>query len=134
MTNPQNGLRPTLAEITRRPFVKSSFSGGQGSCVGIKRFGNWTVVGKHELGDASPVLVFPSTDWDEFCIRVSRGEESSAGEVAAVFTPDGGFTLTEATNDRAPIIVYDKAEWDAFALGARAGELRGANTRGTLVS
>lgn len=134
MTQPQNSPRPTLADISQRPFVKSSFSGGQGSCVGIKRFDDWTVVGKHELGDASPTLVFPSTDWDEFCSRVAQGERTSAGEVIAVFTPDGGFTLTEATNGQAPVIIYDKAEWDAFELGIQAGELHGAHPQGTLVS
>ncbi|WP_017582519.1 DUF397 domain-containing protein [Nocardiopsis valliformis] len=126
MTRHQNGSRPSLAEITQLPFVKSSFSGGQGSCVGIKRFGPWTIVGKHELGEASPTLAFPSADWDEFCTRIAQGEKTSFGEVTAAFTPEGGFTLTEATNPQAPIIVYDRAEWDAFQLGAQAGELRSA--------
>ncbi|GAB3709210.1 DUF397 domain-containing protein [Nocardiopsis oceani] len=134
MTHSQNDTRPNIAEIAQRPFVKSSFSGGQGSCVGIKRFGTWTVVGKHELGADSPTLIFPNSDWNEFCTRVARNERASAGEVSAIFTPEGGFTLTESTNEQAPTIVYDKAEWDAFKLGAQAGELRGAYPQGTLVS
>lgn len=134
MTHPSGRPRPTQVEVTQQPFTKSTFSGGQGSCVGIKRFGDWTVVGKHELDDASPTLFFPSAHWDEFCTLVARGERTSIGEVAAVFTADGGFTLTEASNDVAPTILYDRDEWEAFRLGVEAGELRSETTLGVLVS
>ena len=125
--------RPTPAEITARPFTKSSFSGGQGSCVGIKRFGHWTVVGKTQLGEHSPTLVFPNETWDRFCTSVAQGDRISIGTVQAVFTSDGGFTLTESDNDQAPKIAYDRSEWEAFRLGVQAGELRGSDPRGVLV-
>ncbi|MFV2199081.1 DUF397 domain-containing protein [Nocardiopsis sp. LOL_012] len=134
MTHPSGGPRPTQVEVAQQPFTKSTFSGGQGSCVGIKRFGEWTVVGKHELGDDSPTLFFPSAHWDGFCSSIARGKPRSVGEVDAVFTPEGGFTLTEASNDDAPVIVYDRDEWDAFKLGVDAGELRSDDPRGVLVS
>ncbi|RKS05908.1 uncharacterized protein DUF397 [Nocardiopsis sp. Huas11] len=134
MIHPSGDPRPTSAEITEQSFTKSSFSGGQGSCVGIKRFGDWTVVGKHELAAASPTLIFPRADWDGFCALVARGERTGVGEVAAAFTSDGGFTLTETSNVGAPTIVYDRDEWEAFKLGVEAGELRSGDPRGTLVS
>ncbi|OLT30709.1 hypothetical protein BJF83_24615 [Nocardiopsis sp. CNR-923] len=91
-------------------------------------------MGKHELGAASPTLFFPNAHWDKFCSSIARGKPGSVGEVAAVFTSDGGFTLTEASNDAAPTIAYDRDEWDAFRLGVEAGELRSENPRGVLVS
>lgn len=125
--------RPISTEITAQPFTKSSFSGGQGSCVGIKRFSDWTVVGKTQLGEHSPTLVFANADWDRFCAHIAQGHRSPTGMVQATFTPDGGFTLTETDNDQAPTIVYDQAEWDAFELGVQAGELQGTEPRGVLV-
>lgn len=125
--------RPTSAEISTRSFTKSSFSGGQGSCVGIKRFDHWTVVGKTQLGEHSPTLVFTNSDWDRFCSSVAQGDPTSIGTVQAVLTSDGGFTLTESGNEQAPDIVYDRTEWEAFKLGVQAGELRGAEPRGVLV-
>lgn len=125
--------RPTSAEITARPFTKSSFSGGQGSCVGIKRFDAWTAVGKTQLGEHSPTLIFPNADWDRFCIHVAQEERVSVGKVNATFIADGGFILTETDNDQAPTIAYDQAEWEAFRLGVRTGELHGTEPHGVLV-
>lgn len=126
-------FRPTSAEVIARPFTKSSFSGGQGSCVGIKRFDTWTAVGKTQLGRNSPTLIFPNADWDRFCSHVAQGDRVSVGKVKATFTSDGGFILTETDNAQAPTITYDQAEWEAFHLGTQAGELYGADPRGVLV-
>jgi hypothetical protein len=62
---------PTL-DPTRAAWRKSSRSGGQGNCVEVAE--TLTVVGVRDSKDrGGPVLVFTTTDWQEFVDGVKSG-------------------------------------------------------------
>lgn len=112
-------------------WMKSSFSTGANTCVGVRAADISTHVTIGDTKDPDgPTITVSNEAWDRFVAevaevdQVAEGAASFTGRLQPEFLADGGFRLHDTGNAASPKLWFTQAEWDAFHAGVQAGELR----------
>ncbi|MFE3754406.1 DUF397 domain-containing protein [Nocardia tengchongensis] len=104
-------------------FFKSSFSGGDGTCVEVAHRADCVLIRDSKFAgpsESEPILTVSPGLWPSFLDLALGGSGGRIGDQLSVnvFT-DGSASLANPAN---VTLEYTAAEWDAFVKGVANGE------------
>ncbi|WP_433523872.1 DUF397 domain-containing protein [Nocardia pseudovaccinii] len=101
-------------------FFKSTFSGGDKTCVEVAFRSEHVLIRDSKYPDSSsPIITVPVEQWPAVLdLAVSLSTGTVAGNVAITAHDDG----TAVVSDHGVALTYTAEEWEAFTKGITAGE------------
>ncbi|MFE3317510.1 DUF397 domain-containing protein [Nocardia sp. NPDC059195] len=102
-------------------FFKSTYSGGNGSCVEVAHMSSSVLIRDSKYSGPvaeQPTVRIQAGCWNDFLDLVLSANSGVLDGVAIAVQPSGGATVTQGNN----VLVYTADEWDAFAKGVADGE------------
>ncbi|MEV6101603.1 DUF397 domain-containing protein [Nocardia sp. NPDC051981] len=104
-------------------FFKSTFSGGDGTCVEVAHGADRVLIRDSKYAGPShdqPVLAIAPELWPAFLDLVLSGNSGRIGDhLSVAISAAGGATLT---NPHGTTLDYNPAEWSAFIKGVANAE------------
>jgi hypothetical protein len=104
-------------------FFKSTFSGGDKTCVEVAHTSNVSLIRDSKyIGPATdePIILVPAEHWPAVLELALNRESGTLNDVLTISVQADGSAIL--TNPQGVTLVYGVDEWDAFAKGVADGQ------------